>query len=405
MLAPFAQKFNTQHLGEHAVASPLGLWLLLALAAPHATGKERVALEDSLGAPAEQAHAVADQLLAAAHPAVASAVALWTSSTLSDPHAVKRWVESLPARAEHGPIPSQSDADAWAKKSTLGLIESFPLEMTPSTIAVLASTLATKVSWATPFDSATSADLAGAFGTAPGVEVLSAPAGMRHHRTALVQTEAAGVVAAHAATSRDGLSVLSVIADPSCAPALVHEAAAQARAALATGTGPNAHVVSLYDAEVTGHAWDIVEETVTVLGDPSRRERAQSYLPAWTARTEIDLRSTAGVEPAFAALAGLARPDTGPHDFAATQVAVASYGREGFEAAALTSLGAVCSSMPSRYDVPQRTATVRFNRPYAVLAVAEATRPDLERGYGTVDLGVPDWDGLPVFHAWVAEPS
>ena len=31
--------------------------------------------------------------------------------------------------------------------------------------------------------------------------------------------------------------------------------------------------------------------------------------------------------------------------------------------------------------------------------------PDLDTGWGSVDLGVPHWRGVPVFSAWVATPD
>jgi hypothetical protein len=43
-------------------------------------------------------------------------------------------------------------------------------------------------------------------------------------------------------------------------------------------------------------------------------------------------------------------------------------------------------------SVVQRRATLRFGRPYAVVAVA-------------VDTTGGPWHGVPVFSAWVAEPS
>lgn len=44
-------------------------------------------------------------------------------------------------------MPSQRDADAWAEDKTLGLIRSFPLTIDAFTRVVLASALATQVSW------------------------------------------------------------------------------------------------------------------------------------------------------------------------------------------------------------------------------------------------------------------
>ena len=72
----------------------------------------------------------------------------------------------------------------------------------------------------------------------------------------------------------------------------------------------------------------------------------------------------------------------GPTSF--RQCAVARYGRFGFEAAAVT-YGVVASAAlaePEPVTVPRRTATLYFDRPYAVVATT--------------------WDGLTIFGLWVA---
>ena len=49
--------------------------------------------------------------------------------------------------------------------------------------------------------------------------------------------------------------------------------------------------------------------------------------------------------------------------------------------------------------MPRRTLHLRFDRPYAVVAVAVRPEPEVA---AAVDEG---WYGLPVFSAWVAEPA
>ena len=83
----------------------------------------------------------------------------------------------------------------------------------------------------------------------------------------------------------------------------------------------------------------------------------------------------------------------------AIQAARARYTARGFQAAALTALGTVGSSWdPPPTPIPVRHAQLRFDRPYAVLAFAV---PD-DGYYPTKD---SLWDAVPVFSAWVAEPS
>ena len=64
LVAGYGRRFDAQVLtGGHAVASPLGAWLLLGLVAPVATGDPRSALEALLGTTAEDAAARAGSLL------------------------------------------------------------------------------------------------------------------------------------------------------------------------------------------------------------------------------------------------------------------------------------------------------------------------------------------------------
>jgi len=58
------------------VASPLGAWLLLALAAPACAGDDLRQLEEILGADADTAAGFAAELLANPHPLVHAAAAV-----------------------------------------------------------------------------------------------------------------------------------------------------------------------------------------------------------------------------------------------------------------------------------------------------------------------------------------
>jgi hypothetical protein len=87
---------------------------------------------------------------------------------------------------------------------------------------------------------------------------------------------------------------------------------------------------------------------------------------------------------------------------AARQAAVASYTREGFEAAAVTRMVVAMSGR----DVVRRTLTLRFNRPYAAVAVAvpPAGPPGVDGTHQEASTA-PTGFVLPVFSAWVAEPT
>jgi len=199
----------------------------------------------------------------------------------------------------------------------------------------------------------------------------------------IATTPQAGDVAVHSAHG-DGLLVLSVIADPAIAPARVHAAAHDLA---------GAHRRSLFDLPLgEGHAWTITE---TRVAGPTPEERYRAIVPAWNASSSHSLlRGGLGFDRAADALAALCNPEFGPIDTTAVQTAAASYTKHGFEAAALTALSAPTSALHPPMTV-RRTAQLRFNRPYAVVAIAQ---DPARQAPGP-------WHGLPVFSAWVAEPS
>ena len=394
LVSRFAEPFHARYLTEHGTASPLGLWLLLALLAPLADGSSRAELERVLGTDAADASRRAAELVGTPHPAVAAAVAVWAEKSYLDPALFDAWARTLPAAAEVGPVPTPAEADAWAAARTKNLIEKFPVEIDDITALVLASALATRVTWVTPFEEVPGAVLGGELGTGLA---LRAPADS--HESYLAETSTAGLVGVQVAGSVDGLRVISVIAAPDVAPADVHRAAAE----VARG---DARRVGLFDLPLgAAHAWDVTERTEKSMGGRAQKESVDAVLPAWEAATTLDLAGTDGMPAAFRALEGLLRPECRPGVFEARQVTVAAFSREGFEAASVTAIAMRVGSVPEQIVVRHRRATIRFQRPYAVLALAAESVPDVERGWGSVELGAPAWDGVPVFGAWVTRAA
>jgi hypothetical protein len=54
----------------------------------------------------------------------------------------------------------------------------------------------------------------------------------------------------------------------------------------------------------------------------------------------------------------------------------------------------IMAAFPETYPVKERTAVIRFGRPFAALAVAATTSNEEEV-----------FAGLPVFEAWITEPD
>ena len=373
-VARYAATFHGAVGDGHHVASPLGAWLLLALAAPAATGQTRERLADVLGADIDEARDAAAALLAEPHPAVASAVATRLRDVATD--ALRGWLAGQPAQVEVGDMPTQAQADAWASEHTSGLIDTFPLKITPLTVLILASALATRVSWEVPFDLAPATEL-GASSRWAGrlTRVLRSPS---VHRAVIAATRDLGDVAVHTATSTDGLAVTSVIASADAEPVAVLAAAHE----IALGS---VQTRSLFDLPLgDSPLWTVVEGA----SDGGSAERHVAVLPAWSAQSDHALeRAEFGFAAAADALIALLPP--APYQFEAKQSAVARYSRTGFEAAAVTAIG-FTSSLRREPRGVRRTAVLRFGHPFAVVAVAEGGGP---------------WHGVPVFSAWITEPD
>ncbi|MFG2011164.1 hypothetical protein ACGFNF_19070 [Micromonospora sp. NPDC048868] len=401
-LARYADRLHAVIGDGHHVASPLGAWLLLALAAPAATGPTRTALEEVLGTDVEAAATAADALLAAPHPLVPSATAFWHRPGVGT-HGLDGWRAALPASTATGALPDQAALDAWAREHTLGLVEGFPLKVSPRVLLVLASALATRVSWAAPFEVAPGGALGPGSAWAGGLRrVLRSPE--YGHRCWIADTARAGTVAVHAAPAQSagadgggaGLLVVSVVAAPDV-PAGDVLAAAQELTTAVAGTPEHelpAQRRSLFDVPLgEGPLWTLREEPTHTYAPDGREERVTAVLPCWSARSRHELTAPGLGFPAVAGMFGELLGSPGL-EFEAAQAATASYGRYGFEAAAVTGFASAVSLPP---EGVARVAELRFGHPYAVVAVATDGRGD--------GGAAGPWHGLPVFSAWVTDPQ
>ena len=379
-VSAYAARLHAVSGERHHVASPLGAWLLLALAGPASSGADRAALTQVLGCDPDAAGAAAAELLADPHPQVAAAAAAWTAAGADLGAAFGRWQRELPPPVTRGDLPGQADLDAWARDHTFGLIDRFPLGRRDDVLLVLASALATRVSWDMPFELAPACCLGAASEWSGLGQVLRTPdpSGGAHQQY-VAATEPAGDVIVHAARASGGLIVVSVAADPAVPSGTVLAVAYDL--AVRQASGGQVQRRQLADLPVGEQPlWLITEITASA-------DRCTAIVPAWSAQTELEL-----ADPAlgFAAAAGSLVP--GQRQWDARQSAMARYSRTGFEAAAAT---AVAVASAARLPGRKRAAELRFGHPYAVVAActAQGTGP----GHA--------WNGLPVFSAWVTEPQ
>jgi len=400
-LGRYAERLHARAGPGHHVVSPLGAWMVVALCAPVAGDEQaRGELAGVLGTDPVPAAAFAARLLAGPHPLVAAGAGVWVRPARETTR-IRQWRAGLPAVAGTGDIPTQEETDRWAAERTLGLIERFPIELTSDVVCLLASALASRVSWEVPFD------VADAAAPGPGPwparlrRVLHPPRGDPRHRQYLAGTDRADTVGVHLAGARGGLLVGSVIAAGQAVPASDVLAVAEKIVTAEARQAGSVTRLPLLDLPLgDAPVWSIGEQQADTAAAPGgREEHVNCVLPAWSAQTDLDLRGDQAL--GFAAAArGLAEAlELGDWRYDARQAAMARYSAVGFEATAVTGLAVAMSAKVSRPG-RRRVATVRFAHPFAVVAAAF---DDRQARHASPVPGA--WHGLPVFSAWVSEPA
>jgi hypothetical protein len=333
---------------EAPVISYAGLWLLLASLAPAAETET----DEVLGLNKADARAAALTLLEAPHPTIGTAVAGWLRPGVE-------LTKGLPIVLD--PLPGQAGLDAWADEHTRGLIKKFPLEVDPWTLLVLASALVVTPRWSERLEE-------------DGEGLLLLEGGFQ----AVVQTEAAGLVAVACPPSEDGISVYSVVADEGVSADDVWRATDEVVRRIDAGEVHDRTFAASDADHEDGHAWTVQE--ITAFGSaPSDRWR--SHLPEWDAEDLHDLSAAPGVAEIARGVMAAVEEDS---EAVCVQKAVASYDREGFKAAAVTGMMVRAATAAPR-ETKVRQIDLRFDRPHAVVAVA--------RGGA--------WEGIPLFSSWV----
>jgi len=355
-------------------------------------------LADVLGTDPVSAAAFAARLLADPHPLVAAGAGAWVRPARETTR-IRQWRAELPAAVDTGDIPSQEEIDRWAAERTFGLIERFPIDVSKDVVCLLATALAARVSWEVPFEVVDAAALGPSRWPAGLRRVLRPPPGDPRHRQYLAHTDRAGTVGVHLTGARGGLLVGSVIAADAAAPASDVLAAAEEIVTAEARRAGSVTRLSLYDLPLgDGPVWSISEQRADTTAPDGREEQVSCVLPAWSARTSLDLGhdEVLGFEAAARALAQAL--ELGEWRYDARQVAMARYSAVGFEAAAVTGLAVLMSAKVSRPG-RRRVATLRFAHPFAVVAAAF----DDHRAHASP--APTAWHGLPVFSAWVSKPT
>ncbi|GGL77438.1 hypothetical protein GCM10010129_21430 [Streptomyces fumigatiscleroticus] len=366
-------------VSDGTVFSAAGVWPLLAFLADGAAGPAREELAEALEISADQAAGAARELLAAmdAMPGLETALGLWTRRTLE---LRAEWEAGLPADA-HGVLTGDPGADraaldAWAAKRTGGLIERMPVTTAPDTELVLAGALALRTEWLSRFWETPWVPESGPWGE----RVLL---GLRRVSRVLdrigVADTPAGAVTELKVLGRNGIDVHLLLGEEHMTPGQVLGAGVDLLArGLPLVPGP------LLPYGDVGPGLRVVRER-SVTPDPPTLEVSTVAFDV-TARHDL-LRS----HRLFGL--GTARDTRRGHfpgisDFplavaSAGQTALARFHARGFQAAAVTALGAVGGGPPPALRHVTTTVEAVFDRPFGFLALHRRSRLVLAAGWVT----------------------
>ena len=365
-LARYARGFHQVAGDGHHVASPLGAWLLLALAGPVCAGDDLRQLTQILGVDADAAAGLAAELLSHPHPVVHAGSAMWGGSGSAAGTRIASWLAGLPPRWTPGPCPPRR---AWTPGPGGTRRPDRPVPGRGRCDSHLAAR-----------------DRAGdpgvlAAAVRPG-SCLRARSGQPVGRDTDPRTAHPGRTG-----ERRGSRARPVHRRDRCH---WRRGGARRQRPGRAGGGLGRGRSRVPAADVLSAAYDL--GTALAAGRPLAR-RSLFDLPlgdgaAWTitqerARYHRTGREGGAVHRGAARLVGAQRPPAhrpaagvrrsparaGPLDpWQARQAAMARYTRTGFEAAAVTALAVALSAVTRKPGI-RRTAELRFGHPFAVVAV------------------------------------
>ena len=368
----------------NTLVSGLGLWPLLAILATAADEPGRAELAAAAGLPAEQGSRQALALIQAIDGSadLHAALGVWVNEHLK----LAETFDSVMPAPLVGMLTGQSAVDkpkldAWAAQHTNNLIREMPLEITPNVMLVLASALSLRTTWVRPF-------------TEQIRRVHEGPwAGGSWHWLERVDNDL-DAVRRYEHPSAAWLTVVTVegdadvdvllgIGQPQVAQADVLAGLLDVAARPADGV-PGSALIEQAD---TGAG---VAPGVKIGQTTALRQDLKLTLPAFNVEAEHDLL-------ALRELFGLSTVTTDPGEHGhfsaisptplavgqAKQKVLARFFATGFEAAAVTSMALMRTSMPTRQA---RRLEVALDQPFAFAAVLRESR-------------------LPIVAGWVATPT
>jgi serine protease inhibitor len=343
-----------------SAASGLGIWPLLAVLATGAVDDTRDELLAAAGLDADRAAAAPAALLAAIEgsPALSAALAVWAGKRVTlDPD----WTAGLPADAVGSltgdPTADKAALDAWAARSTRGLIDRMPLDFTQPIDLVLASAFSVTTTWNTPFTDHRRAFTTGPWAGLGQVRGLTATLGdvLRIGDDASVLTvRGDGGIDVLLGLGRDGLT-------PHEVTAALLDAADPDWGLPASTLAPGERAVG-------------VEVEEYLAPRPQTGPETEVRAVRFNVQSDLDLIADArtlglvnACDPARARFDRLAAEPV--HVTQAKQACTAVFSATGFEAAAVTAVAMTrAGALPSKRRHRHVRAVIDFDRPFAYLA-------------------------------------
>jgi hypothetical protein len=341
------------------VLSGVGVYPLLALLAPHAAGPAREELLAVAGEPAR--FQLTDS------PTTQLAMSAWTRHDLP---LTSRWLaavpESMRGQLTGDPGTDQPVLDGWAARHTDGMIPRMPVAVTPQTELLLASALLVVTTWAQPFREHWASPQSGPW---QGRDLTGL-----HRRTGdlsglRVVDSGVGPLSLLTVRGNEDVDVVLVLGGPQRGAAEVLPAAITVpphgrTLAPSDGPGVTEQVVTALDDQPE---LDVSTVRFTVAADHDLLENADVF--GLRSATNPDQGHFPGISPRPLAIS------------AARQSATATFGAEGFRAAAVTAIAMRAGSAPPRPTKQKRLVRVAFDRPFGFLAVHRRTGLVLVAGW------------------------
>lgn len=350
--------YSKTEFGEsNIVGSPLGSWLLLASIASNldfsnnATLKELT--ENSLHMKTEEAENAVKELLAN-YPALNYVAQAWTVPDLSALPAVQKWVEANTLIPYEGKIPSQEQVDEWASTNTNDLIKEFPAQMNDATMLVIANIIYSKLAWRTKFRAVPAQEAMKGWGVENVLNVVAT------HDILFCKNADNDIFAIYEVKAfgeyKESVRLVTCLSKEVKATELMEAL---------TSVGALESILP-NDESLLALSTDMYR--VKEVKQGTSRIVVEANVPAWDASSEHALMESA--ELGYQHLAEAFREGSdGSFSVEAKQVAVAKFDKDGFEAAALTTMMMSRSAMPR--IVTQTVYELNFTKPFVFVSFSD----------------------------------